>query len=763
MATQKAKSKNGFKWPEEFRVVGWTGLGQGILGSWTKVLAADTGMKCQVGHTTDTVNRFKWVKAGLFDMTAGGTSETQQMLEGDLRYANRDTGAFNIRCVWAQSKSNSGFFVRGDSHIKGIYDIKPGTRVVDMRDYLASQRILDGVFAWAKVDEKDIVWVKAKSSEDKARLVMEGKADFAFAMPSSQSIIDAEKSPYGIRWIDCNSEKDPEGAARYWKIDPLVAFGPMFNGVKSALGVWGSFGTSLYCTRDDKDPEFVYHMAKWMDENYPRFKDLHPWNQYMTRESIVDELKHTFIPCHDGLIVYLKELGLWTPMHERRHRQNVERISRCVEGNKTAIAIADRKGIKVDPKNPEWMDFWETFKKDAAVPRIKMWRGLEDDSAGFKDRRGRWQWPARLNIVSWTGVGVDCSRSWSSILEADEDIRVQVAPEFDTVNRFRWLKNGLFDLTAGAPSETSQMLMADRRYAVRDGGPFQVRAVWSHSKGNAGFFVRGDSKIKTPHDIKPGTRIVNMVYVASTRIVDALLNWAQVDKKDIVWVDCQNSVENYKAVVEGKADLGFSFPTSPTMREAAKNPPGIKWIELNAEKDPEGAKRFRKVDPLVNFGIIPEGGVESAVGVWGTEGINLELTNEKTDPIFVYNLAKWMDENYERYKGLHPENRFRTRPSLLEALKHTFIPCHEGLIQYLKDQKVWTPAHDKRQAQNVELVTAYCNAFRGAILKADSTGLPVAVDNQERTRFPEWAAFWENYRTEAKLPEFKLFTDLNGQ
>ncbi|MCX8126209.1 MAG: hypothetical protein N3E40_03585, partial [Dehalococcoidia bacterium] len=82
--------------------------------------------------------------------------------------------------------------------------------------------------------------------------------------------------------------------------------------------------------------------------------------------------------------------------------------------------------------------------------------------------------------------------------------------------------------------------------------------------------------------IKPGTRMVHMTYVANTRVVEDLLAWAQVKKEDIVWIPANNSVENYKLVIEGKADIGFSFPNSPTMREAERNPYGKKWLELDA-------------------------------------------------------------------------------------------------------------------------------------------------------------------------------------
>jgi len=366
-----------------------------------------------------------------------------------------------------------------------------------------------------------------------------------------------------------------------------------------------------------------------------------------------------------------------------------------------------------------------------------------------------WQWPEKFNVINWAGMGVESTKSWAELLTADTGMQIRIAPEFDTVNRFRWLGSGLFDSTAGNNSETSQMLMADLKYAVRDGGPIQVRAVWSHSKNNAGFFTRGDSDIKKPQDIKPGTRITDILpYVASTRVVDGLLAWAQVKHEDIAWVPVQNSVENYQAVTEGRADLGFSFPVSPTMREAEKNPHGLDWIELNAAADPEGARRFQEADPLISFGVIPEGGVASAAGKWGTEGVILELTHERTDPELVYHLAEWFENNHDRYKDRHPDNRFRTPEVLMEGLKHTFIPCHEGLIAYLKDKGRWTKAHEVRQEENLGMVDRYCQTFAAAVAAADEKLVYVNPQNQD------WLDFWEDFKREQGIAPIKLFTDL---
>ena len=155
--------RNGFKWPENFRVGALIAPGLNtpeVDRSWTPVLAKDTGMKVDVAYVSDNnkANKFKWMRYGIVDIADGGAYEFSQMLRGERYFADRDTGAFPVRVVWVFSKYDSGFMVRGDSHIKDIYDIKPGVRVVDMRPYLPSQRNVEGLLAWAGIYdlEKDI-------------------------------------------------------------------------------------------------------------------------------------------------------------------------------------------------------------------------------------------------------------------------------------------------------------------------------------------------------------------------------------------------------------------------------------------------------------------------------------------------------------------------------------------------------------------------------------------------------------------------------
>jgi uncharacterized protein len=319
----------------------------------------------------DKATKFKWVHFGIVDVADGGTSEYGQVLEGVWNYGDRDNGTFPVRIAWTFSKYDAGFIVRGDSHIKDVYDIKPGTRVVDMRGYLPSQRNIEGLLAWAgiKDPDKEIKWVPAKNADDKIRLIVEGKADVAFALPTAPSTFEAEKNPHGIRWLELNPAKDPEGAKRLSK-KYISTFGPMFRGVKSAQGIWSTVGTDQFCCRAGADTELIYHFAKWMNENWAKYKGLHPWLEQTTLQNLMEKLDITCLPCHDGLINYLKDLGLWTPAHQKRNQENLDIVNRYCEASQKAMWLADEKGIVVAKDNPKWVELLEAYKKNLGLPRF---------------------------------------------------------------------------------------------------------------------------------------------------------------------------------------------------------------------------------------------------------------------------------------------------------------------------------------------------------------------------------------------------------
>lgn len=365
--------KDGYLWPEHLNVGVLPPKGglltPDVARKWTAVLAQEIGMNINLVYAPDKPTKFKWLQLGLSDVADGSGEELGDMFMGLLRYGNRDSGPFPARIVWAFSKYDSGFMVRGDSRIKTVYDLKPGVRVVDTRPYLTSQRQLEGLLAWAGIDdlEKDVNWVPAHNTEEKIQLIVDGKADIASAIPSAPSTWEAERKPHGLRWLELNPNKDPEGYERFHE-KFIITFGKMFRGVPSSLGIWSTVGADHFTARADLDAGLVYHLAKWFNENHPRLKDLHPWLTQTTLQNLMEQLDTTPIPCHDGLIKYLNELKLWTPEHEKRHKENVALVDRYREAWQQALWQADDKAVVVSVDNPEWLKLWENYKREHRLP-----------------------------------------------------------------------------------------------------------------------------------------------------------------------------------------------------------------------------------------------------------------------------------------------------------------------------------------------------------------------------------------------------------
>jgi len=207
-----------------------------------------------------------------------------------------------------------------------------------------------------------------------------------------------------------------------------------------------------------------------------------------------------------------------------------------------------------------------------------------------------WKWPPTLTIAT-TGVGSTSYAilaAWTPAMEQMTGMKVRVRPDDNKPLTLRWLRTGAVDLFMDSVSEIASFGMeAKEGHASREGGPFQIRIVWLGQSVPFGFMVRGDSKIKTLYDIKPGHRIAYFTSApAAVAAMDALLAWAKVDKKDVVAVPYSNWAANIRSIAEGKSDVAYVTTTSPAAFEAEANPNGVRLLELPYERDSEGAKRF---------------------------------------------------------------------------------------------------------------------------------------------------------------------------
>jgi hypothetical protein len=144
-------------------------------------------------------------------------------------------------------------------------------------------------------------------------------------------------------------------------------------------------------------------------------------------------------------------------------------------------------------------------------------------------------------------------------------------------------------------------------------------------------------------------------------------------------------------------------------------------------------------------GITLTQGVPSAVGTKGMVSIGCNYTAQRVDADLMYNMAKWLDVNYDKYKGTHPWAAAITVKNLMILAEGHWAPVHEGVVKYLKEKGVWTDKHQQRWQANADRLDKWGKAYQDAKALAKSRGVPVDPENQA------WMDLWNNYAKEQKL------------
>lgn len=359
-----------WQWPKEF-TASTTGLGTGTYVqtvAWGAVLEEKTGMKFRAMPSNNYSERARAHKQGRAIFNVDTITTINVQIQADSNHATRDGGTYATNICWIGRFLPFGFIVTKDTDIKSVYDVKKmkNLKVALFGRSVTSVNQVKGMLAWANVDEKDVIFVPTTTWEGNSKTVVEGRADIAFSSPISKVTYEIEANPKGIRWIDFPVD-DKDGVKRYLTKMPGIAFGKNQTGVKSAHGVTMPVNTTYYHAKASTDPELIYHVVKWLGENYDLYKDKAKGCEEMNVETMRKALDlargNNHLPIHPGTIRYLKEKGMWSAEDDAWNEKNKKLIEQWVKTYEAAIAAADEKKIEINPKNEAWVTLWESYKK----------------------------------------------------------------------------------------------------------------------------------------------------------------------------------------------------------------------------------------------------------------------------------------------------------------------------------------------------------------------------------------------------------------
>jgi TRAP transporter TAXI family solute receptor len=256
------------------QVLGFGSAPQGSIGynmssAIAKVMAESGNLQSRVQPYSGSSAVLPLVNTGELDMAVCNVLEIQEAANGEGPYQGRKQA--NLRVLAVIFPLLSSMFVRKDSPIKSLADLKGKRIPAGFSAQVTLDRIIDAVLANGGVERKDIVPVLVPNVIRGADDFMEGKIDAGFFALGAAKVLEVHKSTGGIRYLPLSD--DPKAVAAMQKhlsygYVTEVKPGPAFAGVDvpTKLMAYDYLVAVGAHVKDDA----AYRIAKAMFENKPK-------------------------------------------------------------------------------------------------------------------------------------------------------------------------------------------------------------------------------------------------------------------------------------------------------------------------------------------------------------------------------------------------------------------------------------------------------------------------------------------------------------
>ena len=222
-----------------------------------------------------------------------------------------------MQTVWSGPPITPALLTRKDSGINSVADLK-GKKVPFLSGGLAVMKALEGALAFGNLTWGDVQQVKVSSMKALLGGIVNGAVDVTWSVPFTPAAQTLGNSRHGAKWLEV-PKADREGWKRLNAVAPWVrpvtiSVGPGLSKEKPAQV--GGYPNSIYAY-DFLSEDIVYAVVKAMHEGYGAMKDMHPDLKRWSIDQALNIDGLSEIPYHKGAIKYFKEIGRWTPAHEK--------------------------------------------------------------------------------------------------------------------------------------------------------------------------------------------------------------------------------------------------------------------------------------------------------------------------------------------------------------------------------------------------------------------------------------------------------------
>jgi TRAP transporter TAXI family solute receptor len=250
------------------------------------------------------------VSAGDYAFGISNVEELRVAVLGIEQFKGRNYG--NLRAASILYPLRTALFVRKDSPIKSIADLKGKRVVAGFTSQKTIPPLLDALYATADMTGADIQPVSVPNVVAGAEAFMSGRADSFFFALGAAKVEEANASVGGIRALDIPDT--PENTAKIRKFFPpaylrLEKPGPRNIGVLEPIHALTYDGVLVASTKTPDD--VVYRMVKAMHANKKAMAQVFGVMNLFDPNRMAIQLDP--IQFHPGAIKFYKEVGAWPP------------------------------------------------------------------------------------------------------------------------------------------------------------------------------------------------------------------------------------------------------------------------------------------------------------------------------------------------------------------------------------------------------------------------------------------------------------------
>ncbi|KIN71126.1 TAXI family TRAP transporter solute-binding subunit [Sulfitobacter guttiformis] len=347
-----------------------------------------------------------------------------------------------------------------------------------------------------------------------------------------------------------------------------------------------------------------------------------------------------------------------------------------------------------------------------------------------------YDWP-RLLVIGTPGTSTGSFAStngWGPALQKETGTTVRIVPEDSEPMRYKRLTDRE-DIAISSVSASEIAAQTEGTGGYASAKPLPQRIVWHHNDTPWGFVVAGDSDLQTLEDIgKGGVRVTSGVFSPAivTAVTKALPGFIGLTPEEaaekITYVPASSYGENCRSVVEGKSDVAYCSPISSVLSEMEGAPGSIRWLAMDPENK-DGWNAYLNHRPMT----IPTTvslGVKTAQGVASMTSNFVYAIPATADVDFAYNMAKWMDQSHDTYKGSHALAARMSVDLFRGYLDSNPIPIHEGTVKYLREIGQWTDEDDVWNNAAITQMDAWIEARQSGMKEAMEQGVEINFENE---------------------------------